>query len=46
VKACLETALKEIACVKDDPKAVDVVIIKTVALGNEVERDALPELSE
>jgi len=57
VKARLETALKEIAYVKNDPKAVDVVIVndkldraynllETVALGNEVKGDVLPELSD
>jgi len=57
VKARLETALKEIAYVKNEPKAVDVVIVndeldrahnllETVALGNEVKGDVLPELSD
>ena len=57
VKARLETALKEIAYVNNEPKAVDVVIVndkldraynllETVALGNEVEGDVLPELSD
>lgn len=57
VKARLETALREIAYIKDDPKAVDVVVIndeldrayklfETIALGDEVKGDVLPELSD
>lgn len=57
VKARLETALKEIAYVKDDPKVVDVVVVndeldraynllKSIALGDEVKGDVLPELSD
>ena len=57
VKARLETALKEIAYIKDDPNAVDVVVVndeldraykllETIALGEEVRGDVLPELSD
>jgi len=57
VKARLQTALNEISYVKDDPKAVDVVVVnddldkaynllETIALGNEANGDALPELSD
>ena len=57
VKARLETALREIAYIKDDPKAVDVVVVndeldrayklfETIALGDEVKGDVLPELSD
>jgi guanylate kinase len=57
VKARLETALNEIAYVKDDPKVVNVVVVndeldraynllETIALGNEVEGDTLPDLTD
>jgi len=57
VRARLETALKEIAYVKNDHNVVDFVIVndkldraynllENVALGNEVEGDVLPELSD
>lgn len=57
VKARLETALREIAYIKNDPKAVDVVVVndeldrayklfETIALGDEVKGDVLPELSD
>lgn len=57
VQARLETALKEIAYVKDDPKVVDAIVInddldraygllEKLALGHDVKGDALPALDD